>query len=124
MAVDRESEERRSPASEARGTIPYPQPVPIVPVNVRRFAVEVVEPAAASARWQSAADVCTIGSSPSNDVVVDDPTVSRYHCEIRVDVDGARVRDLGSLNGTSVDGVRVIEAFLRDESTLRLGAAT
>jgi len=126
IVAERESADRRPAAGSARSTVPYPQPVPLVPVAVRRFAVEIVEPAPAlprAARWESAGDACTIGSSPANDVVLDDPTVSGWHCEIRVDADGARVRDLGSTNGTTVDGVRVSEAFLRDDSTLRLGAA-
>src|SRR5262249_9140083 len=50
-----------------------------------------------------------------------DPTVSRFHCEIRIDGAAARVRDLESRNGTIVDGVSVFDAHLRDGSLLKLG---
>ncbi|MCC6997626.1 MAG: sigma 54-interacting transcriptional regulator [Deltaproteobacteria bacterium] len=67
------------------------------------------------------AERCSIGSASNNDVVIEDPTLSRYHCELRVDARGARVRDLGSRNGTFVDGTRVLEAFLKGGSLLRMG---
>jgi two-component system, NtrC family, response regulator GlrR len=71
--------------------------------------------------WTSTEDRCAIGAHDSNTLVLADRTVSRFHCEIRIDATGARIRDLGSENGTTVDGVRVIEAWLRDGSTIRLG---
>jgi two-component system, NtrC family, response regulator GlrR len=92
--------------------------------SVRRFRITVVEGAAREMVWESAADRCSIGSHASNDLVIDDPTVSRFHCEIRIDQDGTRVRDLDSRNGTVLDGVRVIEGFLRGNSVLRLGQST
>lgn len=62
-----------------------------------------------------------VGSSSLNEVQVDEPTVSRFHCEVTVGPDGALVRDLGSANGTEVDGVRVKEAYLKDGCVLKLG---
>ncbi len=59
---------------------------------------------------ESLADRCSIGSHPSNDLVLEEPTVSRFHYEVRVDADGAKVVDLGSRNGTTLDGVRVLGA--------------
>ncbi|MGE0789952.1 MAG: sigma 54-interacting transcriptional regulator [Sandaracinaceae bacterium] len=64
-----------------------------------------------------------IGSHPSNDLVLDEPTVSRFHAEVVVAPDGVRVRDVGSSNGTSVDGVTVRDAFVRDGSIVQLGRA-
>ncbi len=81
----------------------------------------VVEGPGLAAAWQSTGDRCSIGSHRGNDLVVEDSTVSRFHCEIVVDEGGARVRDLKSRNGTVVDGVAVREAFLRAGSLLRLG---
>jgi DNA-binding NtrC family response regulator len=91
------------------------------PAAVRRIIVSVVDGPAKGKSWESEADVATLGSHPSCDLVLDDPTVSRFHCEIRIDGHHAVVRDKGSRNGTTVDGVPVVEAFLRDGSTLRLG---
>src|ERR1041384_4610180 len=93
--------------------------------NVRRFRLTPVrEGKSAGEPWQASADKCAIGSHPLNDMVLEDPTVSRFHCEVRLEPSGARVRDLGSLNGTLVDGVPVGDAFLRAGSLLRLGNAT
>jgi len=46
----------------------------------------------------------TVGRSPGNDLVLDDPTVSRQHLAVTVTGDGASVRDLGGRNGSTVDG--------------------
>ena len=64
---------------------------------------------------------CQIGSHSLIEVVVNDDTVSRFHCEVNVDLAGAWLKDLGSSNGTEVDGVRVREAALRDGSAIKLG---
>ena len=65
-----------------------------------------------------------LGSDPANSFPVTDVTVSRIHCEIRIEPDNrVVVRDLGSTNGTFVDGVRVREAFLKSGARLKLGTA-
>ncbi len=91
------------------------------PARVRRFRLQVLEGPAAGATWESSGERCAVGSHPSNDLVVDDPTVSRFHCELVLDGRGARVRDLGSLNGCVLDGVPVVEGWLRQDSTVRIG---
>jgi DNA-binding NtrC family response regulator len=63
----------------------------------------------------------TIGQSRRCDVVLRDPRVSREHCGVEPDAGGVRVRDLGSTNGTFVNGVRVDTAELRAGSLLDLG---
>jgi transcriptional regulator with PAS, ATPase and Fis domain len=88
---------------------------------VGRFHLAVAEGPAVGKSWVSSGDHCSIGSEPSNDLVIEDPTVSRFHCEIRIDARGLRVRDLESKNGTIVDGVQVVEAFLHSGSVLTLG---
>lgn len=62
-----------------------------------------------------------IGADERADVVVDDRAMSKFHCEIRTKDGIWFVRDLGSRNGTHVDGVPVLEAPLRSGSRLRLG---
>ncbi|MEU2716756.1 FtsK/SpoIIIE domain-containing protein [Streptomyces sp. NPDC007205] len=50
----------------------------------------------------------TVGRSADADVPLDDPDVSRLHCAVTVGADGrVSVADLGSTNGTALDGVRV-----------------
>jgi two-component system, NtrC family, response regulator GlrR len=88
----------------------------------RRFRLTVVEGPAAGASWESRGERCAIGSQQGNDLVVADPTVSRFHCEIAVELDRARIIDLGSTNGTVLDGVEVRDAYLRAQSLLRIGS--
>lgn len=67
-------------------------------------------------------EVCRIGSHPSNDVVVADSLVSRFHCQLVRDAQRWRVVDTGSLNGTVVAGVRVRDGDLPlPECEIRLG---
>ncbi len=63
----------------------------------------------------------TIGSGSQNDLVIRDSTVSRRHCEIRVTPDAAVLRDLGSTNGTIIQGTRITEAFLDQGTEFQLG---
>ena len=93
----------------------------IEPLAVRQFVLVGVEGPLVGRTWTSTGDACAIGSHPSNDVVLDDRTVSRFHCELHMKTAGLLIRDLGSRNGTFVDGVRVVEAFVRSGSLLRLG---
>ena len=62
-----------------------------------------------------------VGSAPDNDCVIEHPTVSRVHARLEFDGTGYLLRDLGSKNGTWVDGVRVREAFLPATARLRFG---
>jgi DNA-binding NtrC family response regulator len=89
-----------------------------------RFRLHTIAPGAQAQPWESSGGTCSIGSDAGNDLRLDVPTVSRFHCEIRVDAGGARIVDLGSLNGTVVDGVQVKDAHLRSGSLVRLGSAT
>lgn len=66
--------------------------------------------------------LCRIGKAPSlNDVVLDEDTVSRQHCEIARDGRGYLLRDLGSTNGTLLDGAEIREAYLRPGSLVTVG---
>ncbi|MEM9195073.1 MAG: sigma 54-interacting transcriptional regulator [Myxococcota bacterium] len=87
---------------------------------VSRFTLRSVE-GPEPANFESSTDRCAIGSHPSNDLVLQDPTVSRFHAEVVIEAGGPRVRDLGSRNGTRIDGVRVGEGWLRNGSLLRTG---
>lgn len=65
----------------------------------------------------------TLGRNPTNDFRVHDATVSSFHCEIVFSESSVLVRDLGSTNGTFIDGKRVEEDTLRAGQILRLGSA-
>jgi DNA-binding NtrC family response regulator len=63
----------------------------------------------------------SIGTSEGNDLVLTDPMISRRHCEIIVQGEKYLLRDLGSTNGTSVNGTPVVEAFLMPGARIGLG---
>ena len=66
-------------------------------------------------------DLCRIGTHSSNDLVLSDPAVSRFHCRLVREEGGWKVRDTGSLNGTKVDNVRIRDADLPVDGALHLG---
>ena len=57
-------------------------------------------------------DLCRIGTHSSNDLVLQDPAVSRFHCRLVREEGAWRVRDWGSLNGTRLESVRIRDADL------------
>ncbi len=63
----------------------------------------------------------TIGRDPSNNVFLNDMTVSRHHARLELTEKGAQLEDLGSLNGTWVDGAIMNRATLEDGSTIQIG---
>jgi putative peptide zinc metalloprotease protein len=64
--------------------------------------------------------VSTVGRGADNDIVIDDDSISRRHARIVRTPDGFRVEDLGSLNGTRVDGLPA-PATVRDGSRIEVG---
>ena len=62
-----------------------------------------------------------IGNGPACDVRLSDRTVSRRHAAIEYAESRLRVTDLQSTNGTFVDGVSIVEAFVSDDEVIRLG---
>lgn len=66
----------------------------------------------------------TLGRDPLNSVFLNDMTVSRHHAKIDISniASGfATIEDLGSLNGTWVDGAIVNKAVLKEGSTIQIG---
>lgn len=66
----------------------------------------------------------TIGSSPDNHFVVDDPAVSRVHAVLEAEDEGYLLRDRESKNGTFVQGLRAHEVYIDDGTTIRVGKTT
>ncbi len=60
--------------------------------------------------FDHADELLRIGRAPDNDVVVSELSVSRYHAEIRRSGYRVAVVDLGSANGTKVNGVKIAGA--------------
>ncbi|MEU0693361.1 DUF3662 and FHA domain-containing protein [Streptomyces niveus] len=74
-------------------------------------------------RHQISRPTLVLGRSTDADVRIDDPGVSRRHCEIRTGTPST-IQDLGSTNGIVVDGQHTTRATLRDGSRIVVGQTT
>ena len=66
-------------------------------------------------------DKTTIGRVEDNTFQIAEPSVSSHHCEILLRGSDVVVRDLGSTNGTFINGEKVTESTLKAGQILRLG---
>lgn len=98
---------------------PAPPPAPAAPA---RPATAAPVPAGMLTGSFVSRDHTRIGRAPDNDVVVDDLLVSRHHAELRRGPDGRlTLTDIGSRNGTFVNGRRVTRAELDDYDLVAIG---
>ena len=68
---------------------------------------------------------CRIGRSPENDIVVPCQSISSRHAVVRVREEGVFIEDLGSTNGTIVDGAPIDrEVMITPDSTVQIGDCT
>ncbi|MEV5437438.1 DUF3662 and FHA domain-containing protein [Streptomyces sp. NPDC052682] len=101
----------------------YPQPAAAprpgaAPAGPTRHWIEIN-----GTRHQISRPTLVLGRSTDADVRIDDPGVSRRHCEIRTGTPST-IQDLGSTNGIVVDGQHTTRATLRDGSRIVVGSTT
>lgn len=89
-------------------------------VNARSFRLHTVEGVPPNGVY-SIQGKARIGRSEEGEIVLVDPSVSRAHAVVEIDRGGAFVRDLGSTNGTFLNGRRIKAESLRDGDELRFG---
>lgn len=75
----------------------------------------------AGSRFLLDADLTVAGRHPNADIFLDDVTVSRKHAEFLRSGERFEVRDLGSMNGTYLNGSRVEGAILVDGDQVQIG---
>jgi serine phosphatase RsbU (regulator of sigma subunit) len=100
-----------------------------IEISLRRFDapkaghyLTVIQGAAVRRAVPIAAEPLVLGRDPSRPFFLPDADVSRSHCSLRLDGDAVLVKDLGSTNGTFVDGARVTaERVLPVSSLLQVG---
>jgi two-component system, NtrC family, response regulator GlrR len=90
-------------------------------VLVQQFRLRVLAGPDCDATYVSSGERAVVGTQPAVDFTLHDSAVSRFHCEIVLEQGRIVVRDLGSRNGTVVDGVAVLAAPLHDGAVLTLG---
>jgi len=93
------------------------QPIPSFTMAFVRFTLED----GTLMDCQLDADTLTIGRHPDNDVPLSCASISSHHARIRRESDGLWVSDLGSTNGTRINGETVDEAMLEHGDKLRFG---
>ena len=71
--------------------------------------------------FQLEADEATIGRDSANPLAMSDPSLSRTHCALVREAGGWVVRDLGSFNGTFVNGEQIAERLINDGDRLTIG---
>ncbi|MFI7894165.1 DUF3662 and FHA domain-containing protein [Streptomyces sp. Cmuel-A718b] len=103
-----------APTSDRR---PPAAPGPMPDARTRRW-IEIN-----GTRHQISRPTLVMGRSTDADVRIDDPGVSRRHCEIRTGTPST-IQDLGSTNGIVVDGQHTTRATLRDGSRIVVGSTT
>jgi FHA domain len=64
----------------------------------------------------------SLGRNPANNLQIADASVSSFHCRVELSTDLVLVKDLGSTNGTFIDGQPVQQAFMQVGQVLRLGS--
>jgi len=67
---------------------------------------------------------CIVGRDPTADRIVEGRGLSRHHCRFERESVFVRVRDLGSTNGTHLNGKRIETEFLREGDRITIGEAT
>ncbi len=107
--------------------------VPSMKVGDLRIVASIVEDAAGlvgsivlpdGRRVRAGGSPVSIGRVAECTITVPDPKVSRQHAEVRRDREGFVLVDLGSTNGTLVNGRSVREAHLHDGDRIVIGPAT
>ena len=72
--------------------------------------------------YELADELITIGRAPDNLIVIEDPSVSGRHAEIRLVGEAYHLKDRGSTNGTRVNGIPITETALRFDDRIHFGA--
>jgi DNA-binding NtrC family response regulator len=88
-------------------------------LHLRRCMLQAVDDP--TQEWTFDKEEIRIGSMDDNDIVLNDDTVSRYHCRIVQEDTGYVLIDQRSTNGTFINKVRVREGFLKPGTLLAVG---
>jgi transcriptional regulator with PAS, ATPase and Fis domain len=107
---------------------PYPEDgtsriAPKTTMRVWSLDLVVVDGPSRGATASITTAIARVGAAPGNDLTIADPTVSRVHCEVVQRGDTLVLRDLGSTNGTWVEGVRLRDGDVPPGAIVRVGSS-
>ena len=92
------------------------------PESARRAYLLVRTDGAPAVQFDLGGALITIGRASDNDVILDDPEVSRHHCQLKLQHGAYSLADLGSRNGSWVNGDQVTEMALGPGDRIRIGS--
>jgi two-component system, NtrC family, response regulator GlrR len=110
----------RSAAPEVTESVSVPEGRP-ARVQVHEWTVEVLAGPDKGRKVKTLEGLVRVGSDPTNDLVLTDPTVSRRHLEVERTPRGLLLRDLGSRNGSWVEGRSILQGYLQPGDKVILG---
>jgi len=92
-------------------------------ISLRRYQLVVVAKDSNRRKFElGKKKVIKIGKKTDNDIVINDKTVSRYHSEIYVTDDNTYLlKDKNSTNGTTINSMKVKEAYLSQGDLIEIG---
>ncbi|MCG8420743.1 MAG: sigma 54-interacting transcriptional regulator [Proteobacteria bacterium] len=89
-----------------------------------KYIVRILDGPGQRRSLKTAKDNITIGSAEQNDLVLNDPAVSRHHLRIQLNPDGFLLTDLNSTNGTTLGNLKLQEGIAQGPVELQLGETT
>ena len=105
-------------------TIVFRAPQETSPESARRAYLLVATEGQAAVQFDLGGSLITIGRASDNDVILDDPLVSRHHCQVKLQHGAYSLVDLGSRNGSAVNGQTVQEVALGPGDVIQVGNTT
>jgi predicted Zn finger-like uncharacterized protein len=119
-AVGRDRDASKSAVMEDDSNLPQLAPLP----THRRYSLAVIMGANAGQIYTVTKPRTVLGRGTDSDIQLQDSEVSRRHAMLEIRGDEAMVVDMGSTNGTYVDGVRVQKASIFSNQEFSLGTTT
>lgn len=92
------------------------------PDSAQRAYLLVMSEGSPAVQFDLGGALISIGRASDNDVIVDDPLVSRHHCQLKLQHGAYGLADLGSRNGSWVNGQQVSEVALGPGDHIRIGS--
>jgi hypothetical protein len=116
---DRVPEAEPMPATS--DTMVFARPAGSAPDSARRAYLLVSTRGSRAVQFDLGGPLIGIGRASDNDVIVDDPMVSRHHCQLMLQLGAYGFTDLGSRNGSTVNGQPVSQIALGPGDVIRIG---
>jgi hypothetical protein len=121
-AGDRMRDDQPVPVSSDTMVFARPGHEVAAPDSAQRAYLLVMTDGAAPVQFDLGGALISIGRASDNDVIVDDPLVSRHHCQLKLQHGAYGLADLGSRNGSFVNGQPVNEVALGPGDRIRIGS--